>query len=312
MAAPGGEPGAGAGAESRAAAALLLGRARRLDLAMGTVDGRTTGIHRSPFHGRGVEFADLREYQAGDDDVRAIDWKVTARFGSPYVREFAEDRDTQVHLVIDVSGSSSFGSGAAPKAAKAAEVAAAVLSAAVEANDSAGAFFVAESVRGRVPLGRGRRHALRILGAAIAFGGGAGRTDLAASLARIAAVLRRRAAVIIVSDFDDDTGFDRPLRLLCARHSVTAVRVHDRREADLPDVGLIELEDSETGEQLLVDTSDASFRRRYAAAAARRDEGLPGRIARAGAAYAQIEAGDTRHGTALRRQLGGAGRHARR
>lgn len=257
----------------------------------GTVDGIVAGAHRSAFRGRGVEFADLREYRPGDDDVRAIDWNVTARLGSPHVREFAEDRETRVYIVLDVSGSCSFGSGEEPKAARAAEVAAAVLAAAVRSNDAAGAFFVAGSLRGRVPLGRGRRHALRLLAAALAFGGGEGRTNLAASLARVASMARRRGSVLVVSDLEDDTDYDRPLRHLCARHDVTVVRVYDRRELEMPDVGLIELEDAETGEHMTVDTSDAEFRRRYAEEAAAREASVSRRIARAGAAYAAVDAG---------------------
>lgn len=277
-----------AAASHAAAAAGLLRGARRIEIRSRiAADGLVAGAHRSAFRGRGVEFADLREYRPGDDDVRAIDWKVTARFGRPHIREFAEDRDARVYIILDVSGSASFGSGDAPKAAAAAEAAASILSAAVSANDAAAAFFVAGSLRGRVPLGRGRRHALRVLGSALSFGGGSGRTDLASSLSRVASMARRRGMVFVISDFEDSTGYDRPLRLLCARHEVTAVRVRDRRESEMPDVGLIELEDAETGEQVLVDTSDAAFRRRYAEEAARRDAALARRLARAGARYVE-------------------------
>ena len=135
----GGWGGGGGGATPAARAAAMLRGARRMEIASRrTVDGLVAGSHRSAFRGRGVEFADLREYRPGDDDVRAIDWNVTARLGSPYVREFAEDRETRVYIVLDVSGSLSFGSGAAPKAAKAAEVAASLLVAAVRSNDAAG------------------------------------------------------------------------------------------------------------------------------------------------------------------------------
>lgn len=292
-----GGPGAGGGAAANAAAsaanaAALLRAAERMELhPRRPVDGLVAGAHRSAFRGRGVEFADLREYRPGDDDVRAIDWNVTARLGSPHVREFAEDRETRVYVVLDVSGSCSFGSGAEPKAARAAEAAAAVLAATVRSNDAAAAFFVAGSLRGRVPLGRGRRHALRLLAAALAFGGGEGPTDLAASLARVASMARWRGSVFVISDLEDHTGYDRPLRLLCARHDVTVLRVYDRREREMPDVGLIELEDAETGEHMTVDTSDARFRRRYAEEAAAREASVSRRIARAGAAYAAVEAG---------------------
>ena len=302
-----GDGGAGAAATHAARAAAMLRAAERAEISpRRPVDGAVAGAHRSAFRGRGVEFADLREYRPGDDDVRAIDWNVTARLGSPHVREFAEDRETRVYIVLDVSGSFSFGSGRAPKAARAAEVAAAILAAAVRSNDAAGAFFVAGSVRGRVPPGRGRRHALRLLAAALAFGGGEGRTDLAASLARVASMARGRGSVFVVSDLEDGTGYDRPLRLLCARHDVTVVRVYDRRELEMPDVGLIELEDAETGEHMTVDTSDAQFRRRYAEEAAAREASVSRRIARAGAAYAAIDAGagDARRAAAPLRRLG--------
>ena len=302
---------AAAAASHAAGAAAMLRRAARLALSPEiAADGLVAGAHRSAFRGRGVEFADLREYRPGDDDVRAIDWKVTARFGRPHVREFAEDREACVYIVLDVSGSASFGSGAAPKSARAAEVAAAVLAAAVSSNDSAAAFFVAGSLRGRVPPGRGRRHALRVLGSALSFGGGSGRTDLAASLSRVASMARRRGMVFLISDFEDGTAYDRPLRLLCARHDVTAVRIFDPRESEIPDVGLIELEDAETGEQALVDTSDAAFRKRYAEEAARRDAALAGRLARAGALYAEDGggAGRVRAAAARRRRLRRRGR----
>lgn len=286
----GGRGGAGSPA---ARAADMLRYAVRADASpRGPAYGPVAGAHRSAFRGRGVEFADLREYRPGDDDVRAIDWNVTARLGSPHVREFAEDRETRVYIVLDVSGSLSFGSGAQPKAARAAWAVAGILAAALSANDAAAAFFVGGSLRGRAPLGRGRRHALRLLAGALEFGGGSGPTDLESSLARVASMARRRGSVFIVSDFEDGTAYDRPLRLLCARHDVTAVRVRDRREAEMPDVGRIALEDAETGEQVVVDTSDARFRRRYAEAAAEREASVAARIARAGARYVAVDAGE--------------------
>ncbi len=301
-------PGAGAAA----AAAAMLGRARRLELAARKpADGQAAGDYRSAFRGNGIEFSEMREYRPGDDDVRAIDWKVTARLGRPHVRQFVEERDLRVYVAADLSGSGRFGSGRA-KSARAAEVAASLLAAAARGSGAVGAFFMTDSVERSVPARSGTGHALKVLAEMLSFEPRSARTDLAASLRHVAGALRRRSLLFVLSDFMGAGDYSRPLRALCGRHDVVAVRVADPRERELPDVGLIQLEDEETGEQELVDTSDARFRAAYAEEARRWEAGLEGEMGRAGADMVTVMTDDGAYEARLRglfrRRAGGRGR----
>ncbi len=231
-------------------------RARRL------VASRILGDYRSVFRGRGIEFSEVREYQPGDD-VRLIDWNVTARMGAPYVKKYVEERELTVMLALDASASTGMGTQGRSKAAYAAEVAALLAFAAVANNDRAGLLVFTDRIERFVRPGRGPRHALRIVRDLLALRPGGRGTDLARAAAFLARTLRRRSAVFILSDFFDP-GFDDALRRLAVRHDVIGVSITDPRELELPDVGLLVARDAETGAQTTIDTSDPEARRAYA------------------------------------------------
>ncbi len=252
------------------------------------LDGRLQGDYRSIFRGSGLDFTDLREYVPGDD-LRHLDWNVTARMDVPYVRQFVEDREVTAWLVLDSSPSMAFGPADRQKSVVTAEIAAALGQILVRGGNAVGAMVFDGSTeqgpggdpRPRIRTIRpaqGRRQVLRILSVLLdGVGANAERpapTDLGALLRTATGVLQRRSLVVLVSDFITDPGWERPLSMLARRHDVVAIQVLDRREFDLPDAGPLWIEDAETGEQIFVDTSDAAFRTRLSEAARARQAEL--------------------------------------
>lgn len=233
------------------------------------VEGLQAGQHRSVFKGQGMEFTDIREYVPGDD-IRAIDWNVTARLDHPYIKEFTEERDQTFYLVPDYSGSGEFGS-FTPKFEKMLEICASIGFSAVKNNDRIGLCIFTDRVEKFIPAGRGRRHLIRVLDTMMNFIPESRGTDIAPVAAFLSNAVGKRSTVVLVSDFYAD-GFQEPLRILNGRHEVIAIRLTDPRESELPDIGLIELEDPETGEQVLVDTSDPAVRSGFARCALEADE----------------------------------------
>jgi len=225
------------------------------------VDGLLQGAYHSIFKGRGIEFSEVREYSYGDD-IRSIDWNVTARMNHPYVKEFIEERDLNVLLVFDVSASGEFGSIKEKKEA-AIELAASIAFAAMRNNDNVGLALFTDRVEKFIPLRKGRRHILRLIREMIYYKPKNRTSDLKESLRFLSRVLKKRSIVFIISDFLYENSYFKLLRILKSRHDVIAVNVGDIREQVMPDVGYIELEDEETGEQLLVDTSDEEFRNTF-------------------------------------------------
>jgi uncharacterized protein (DUF58 family) len=217
-----------------------------------------SGEYRSVFRGQGIEFAEVRSYEHGDD-YRAIDWNVSARMGSPYVKTFVEERELTVLLVVDRSGSVEFGH-PVTKAGRAIEVAAVLALAAARQNDRVGAVIFSGGVDRVV------RHALRVLRDLVAFRPSSTGTNIATALAYSVRLLRHRAVVVIISDFRAPD-FEQPLRRLARRHEVVAITVDDPRELELPDAGWVQLQDAESGSQVLVDTSHAATRVRLQIAA---------------------------------------------
>lgn len=224
------------------------------------VDGLITGNYHSIFLGQGVEFSESREYTIGDD-IRAIDWKVTARFDHPYVKEFIEERDLRVYFALDMSGSSAFGNNVS-KRNKSIEVVASLMFAALKNNDNVGLFLFTDSIETFIPARKGRKHILKCLSKLVSFEPASSETNLHDALKYISKVIKKRSIVFIVSDFFDEN-YQHPLKILKTKHDIIALRVIDNRELEIPDIGLIELEDEETGEQILVDTSDEEFRTNY-------------------------------------------------
>ncbi|MDD1716366.1 MAG: DUF58 domain-containing protein [Methanolinea sp.] len=222
--------------------------------------GLAAGVHRSSFKGHGVEFTELREYVPGDD-IRAIDWKVTARLGQPFIRLFSEERDVTICFVVDVSGSTEFGSRMS-KADLARDIAGALILSALRHHDAVGLLLFSDQVEKYIPPRKGRHHVLGILNTLFDFCPGSRRTDIIPALHHLAGALKRQASVVIISDFSSPP-FLWELAVLKRRHQVFAIRIADPREGEIPDIGFITLEDSESGEQIVIDTSGEKFRDRY-------------------------------------------------
>ncbi|MCV0366210.1 MAG: DUF58 domain-containing protein [Nitrosopumilus sp.] len=240
----------------------FLKKIKKLDIkTKQLVDGIIAGNYNSVFKGQGIEFSEIRDYRAGDD-IRAIDWKVTARFNHPYVKEFIEERDLQVYFVIDMSGSGSFGTNISKKE-KSLEIIASLMFAALRNNDGVGIFLVTENVERFIPVRKGRKHVLKLLDIISKFTPNSAKTNLKKPLERVSQTIKRKSIIFVISDFIDNSDYLKPLKILRKHHDVVALRIIDPREKEIPDVGLIELEDEESGEQILVDTSDEDFRASY-------------------------------------------------
>jgi len=239
------------------------------------LDGLLQGDYRTLFRGFGLDLADLREYQYGDD-VRHIDWNVTARLQTPYVREYHEDREVTAWFLLDLSSSLDFGSGEVRKRGVSADFVAVLARVLTRHGNKVGALFYGEDVDTMIPARSGRRHVLQILHAMLARPAPKRNapTDLGQLLAAGAQMMRRRSLVFVVSDFFSLPGWEARLGQLAQRHEIVAVRLHDPLEASLPDLGMLVVQDAETGEQLFVDTHDRSFRQRFTAAAQKRETAL--------------------------------------
>ncbi|MCA3223405.1 MAG: DUF58 domain-containing protein [Burkholderiales bacterium] len=311
--APSPEPAAGAVPAGGAGPEQLL---RRIELTvLRRLDGQLHGDYRSLFRGAGLDLADLREYQFADD-VRRIDWNVTARLQVPHVREYHEDRELTAWFLCDLSGSVDFGSGAQRKLEVASEFTALMARVLTARGNRVGAMLYGTQVDTVLPARSGRRHVLHLLRSMTRrpplrlvgkeAGEGVGKaerprqTELGVLLRAAQGVLRRRSLVFVVSDFISEPGWERPLAQLAQRHEVVAVRLHDPLERQLPDLGLLLMQDAESGEQLYVDTGDARLRARFAAAAARRDEALGAAFAQAGVDALELSTAEPLLDTVLR------------
>ena len=239
------------------------------------LDGLLQGDYRTLFRGFGLDLADLREYQYGDD-VRHIDWNVTARLQTPYVREYHEDREVTAWFLLDLSSSLDFGSGQVRKRGVSADFVAVLTRILTRHGNKVGALFYGEDVDAVIPARTGRRHVLQILHKMLDRPAAKSNTptDLGRLLAAGAHMMQRRSLVFVVSDFFSLPGWEQKLGQLAQRHEVVAVRLHDPLEASLPDLGMLVVQDAETGEQIFVDTHDKAFRKRFAAAAERREHTL--------------------------------------
>lgn len=226
-----------------------------------TVSEVMAGEYKSAFRGAGMEFDEVREYQPGDE-VRSIDWNVTARQGHPFVKRFHEERELTVMVAVDLSASGHFGSGRLSKNEVSAELSALLAFSAVKSNDKVGLLLFTDRVERFIPPAKGVPHAMRIIREALGFMPAGSGTDIALALDYLGKVVRRRAVVFVISDFLGE-GYEKPLRLLSRRHDLIAVTLSDPRECAFPDVGLLELEDEESGECLLLDTGSGAVRHAY-------------------------------------------------
>ena len=219
------------------------------------------GEYESVFKGQGITFDEVREYQVGDE-IRTIDWNVTARMGQAYIKQYVEERELVMMLVVDMSASTSFGSIAETKAEIAAEIAALLAFSAIKNNDKVGLICFTDTVEHFVAPRKGKRHVLRVVRDILHFQPKQSGTNIETALTFVDRVLKPHSVVFLISDFKD-TGYEKQLRLSSKRYSLTAITLQDRREVELPDVGLIELEDAETGETVIVDTRSEEARHLY-------------------------------------------------
>ena len=231
-------------------------------------DEALLGTYRSVFRGSGLDFEEVREYEPGDD-VRSIDWNVTARMGAPYIKKFREERELNIFLAVDVSASSWFGTASMSKRELAADVAALLGVTALHNNDRVGLVLFADGIREFLPPRAGRHHLLRVIRALLYAEPRRSRTELGTTADFIAHITKKRNVVFVLSDFLD-VEFEAPLRALAHKHDVIALILNDPREAELPPVGLVALEDAETGRVAYVDTDASRVREAYAKAARER------------------------------------------
>ena len=237
----------------------ILKKVRRIEISTrGLVNELFSGEYHSVFKGRGMDFSEVREYQVGDD-IRSIDWNVTARTGHPFVKVFREERELTVMLLVDASGSGDFGSLNRAKGEIAVEICALLAFSAIKNNDKVGLIIFTDQVEKFIPPRKGRKHVLRVLRELLYFRPRHKGTDIGAVLEYLSRVQRRRSVTFLVSDFLGED-FDKPLRVASRRHDMIIVRIGDPREEELPRVGLLELEDAESGEHVVVNTSDPRIR----------------------------------------------------
>ena len=242
-----------------------------------TVNDVMAGEYHSVFKGQGVEFEEVREYQPGDE-VRSIDWNVTARMGRPFVKRYREERELSILFLVDLSASGDFGTVQRTKNEIATELCALLAFSAVKNNDKVGLIAFTDRVELFIPPAKGTTHVLRVIRDILAFTPGRARTDIAAALDYLGRVTTKRSVVFLISDFIGE-GYEKPLRVAGKRHDLIAVSIGDPREYVLPNAGLIELEDAETGQCVTVDSGNAVIRRRFEALGQERRERLRSRFA---------------------------------
>lgn len=242
-------------------ASELIRRVKRIELkSRGLSQNVFAGQYRSAFKGRGMSFSEVREYQTGDD-VRDIDWNVTARFNHPYVKVFEEERELTMMLLIDISGSTAFGSTQQTKRDLAIEIAATIAMSAIQNNDKIGAILFTDHIEKYIPPKKGRKHALLLIREMVSTEPQSGKTDIGQALEFFSKVMKRRCSAMLLSDFITQSSVQKPLQMVAGKHDLIAIHLFDPREQALPNVGLLYLEDAESGEHLLVDTQSKAVRK---------------------------------------------------
>ena len=240
----------------------LLKKVRKIEIkTRGLSQNIFAGQYHTAFKGRGMTFSEVREYQYGDD-VRSIDWNVTARFGRPYIKVFEEERELTVMLLVDVSGSLDFGTTNQYKKGIITEVSATLAFSTIQNNDKVGAIFFSDKIEKFIPPKKGKKHVLHITRELLVFEPVSNQTNIGEALKYFTNAIKKRSTAFIISDFID-SGFERTLTIANNKHDIAAMQVYDIREAELPDVGLIKVKDAETGERIWVDTSDKRLRTSY-------------------------------------------------
>lgn len=241
----------------------LLKKVRKIEIkTRGLSQNIFAGQYHSAFKGRGMAFSEVREYQFGDD-VRDIDWNVTARFHRPFVKVFEEERELTVMLLIDCSGSLDFGTRHEMKREMATEIAATLAFSAIQNNDKIGVIFFSDHIEKYIPPKKGRRHILYIIREILDFHPESRRTDLAEATATLTRVMKRRCTSFLISDFYDRKDFSRQLQIANRKHDVVAIQVYDPIDRQLPDVGMVKVTDAETGHEMIIDTSSRRVRQAH-------------------------------------------------
>ncbi len=265
----------------------LLKKVRKIEIkTRGLSNQIFSGQYHSAFKGRGMAFSEVREYSIGDD-IRSIDWNVTARTGTPFVKVFEEERELTVMMLVDVSGSGDFGSRQMQKRQMMTEICAVISFSALQNNDKVGVIFFSDRIEKFIPPKKGKSHILRIIRELIDFTPESKGTDIGQALRYLTNAVKKRSIAFLISDLIG-TGYNDALKIASRKHDLVAVRVHDPLEAELPDVGLLPLTDAETGQLVWVNTSDAQVRTRIKAEALRAEDEMRSALRRSGVDMADV------------------------
>jgi len=242
----------------------ILKKVRKIEIkTRGLSQNIFAGEYHSAFKGRGMAFSEVREYQFGDD-IRDIDWNVTARFHRPYVKVFEEERELTVMLMVDVSGSLDFGTRGQQKRDLTTEIAATLAFSAIQNNDKIGVIFFSDQIEKYIPAKKGRKHILYIIREMLNFEPKSKKTDLTQAVEFMTRVLKRRSTVFLISDFYNKRSFQKQLQIAGQKHDMMAIQVYDPLAKNLPDVGLLKIEDAESGREMIIDTSSRKLRMQHA------------------------------------------------
>ena len=241
----------------------LLKKVRKIEIKTRRLsDHIFSGEYHTSFKGRGMTFSEVRQYQFGDD-IRAIDWNVTARYNEPYVKVFEEERELTMMLMVDISGSESFGTKNQPKSEIVTEIAATMAFSATQNNDKIGLILFSDQIELYIPPKKGKSHVLRIIRELIEFQPKSKKTDLSQALKFLSGTQKKKAIVFVISDFMVDDDYEKTLKIASKKHDLTGIRVYDIREQKMPNIGMVDMEDAETGEILIVNTGSKKTRLSY-------------------------------------------------
>ena len=266
----------------------ILKKVRKIEIkTRGLSQNIFAGQYHSAFKGRGMAFSEVREYQFGDD-VRDIDWNVTARFHRPYVKVFEEERELTVMLLIDVSGSLDFGTARQMKRDMATEIAATLAFSAIQNNDKIGVIFFSDRIEKYIPPQKGRKHILYIIREMLDFHPQSRKTDVGEAMEYLTRVTKRRCTAFVLSDFYSNSSFLNALQIANRKHDVVAIQVYDKRAKELPDVGLMRVKDAESGQEMYIDTSSKKLRQAHTRYWLEREENLRQTFAKSHVDWASV------------------------
>ncbi len=270
----------------------LLKKVRKIEIkTRGLSNNIFAGEYHTAFKGRGMQFAEVREYMPGDD-VRSIDWNVTARYSKPFIKVFEEEREMTLMLLVDVSGSDDFGTAEQTKREYLTEVAATIAFSAATNNDKIGVIFFSDKIEKYIPPQKGKKHILYIIRELLSFQPTSRKTNIDFALKYFTNMVKKRCSAFLISDFIDESNYSDSLLIASKKHDLAALQIFDPREKELPDAGLIKMKDAETNEDMWVDTSSASTRRVYEQYVKERDELLAQSFAKSGVDYISIATTD--------------------